>query len=113
MFEKSQLYTFMGNKNILFAIFFLLIRSWPNFNIKYNLEWQKKRRVNEPFILDRKKLLCLKAEFWPIFSLKMGQKSKFKLNNFLCSNDKVLVNNSFFLSSQVVFYVKTCWRSYE
>ena len=47
----------MGTKSILFRNFFLLIRSAPKFNINYNLEWQKKRRVNEPSIFTIQKVI--------------------------------------------------------
>ena len=47
----------MGTKSILFRIFFLFVRSLPNFDTKYRLEWQKKRVVNEPSIFDRKKVI--------------------------------------------------------
>ena len=86
----------MGTKSFLFRIFFLLIRLSPKLNINYRWEWQKKRVVNEPSIFNRKKLLSLKVEFWPIFSLKMGQNSNFKLNNFFAIEDRRFVDHAFF-----------------
>ena len=47
----------MSTKSILFGIFFLFVRSLPNFDTKYSLEWQKKRVVNEPSIFNRKKVI--------------------------------------------------------
>ena len=60
---------------------------------------------NFPFWIG-KKLLSFKDEFSPIFKLKTGQNLHFKLNNFLSSTDKKVVNPAFFSSAQGVGYVK-------
>ena len=52
----------LGAKSILFRNFFLLIRSSPKFKIKYSMERQKKRVVNEPFIFPTQKVL--EFEMW-------------------------------------------------
>ena len=83
--------------------FFVFVRSLPIFDINHKMEWRKKRGVNETFIFARKKLLSLKFEFWPIFSLKLDQNSNFKLNNFLCSNDKLFADHAFFPHSKLYF----------
>ena len=70
--------------------------------------WKDKKHAGSLNLLSllEKKLLSLKCEFWPIFSLKLGRNSSpFKLNIFLCSKDKRFVDLAFFLSFQALLYV--------
>ena len=65
----------MSTKSFLFRIFFLLIRSSPKFNIKYSFEWQKKRVVNEPFIITTQKVI--EFESWILTHFQAKNRSKF------------------------------------
>ena len=109
--ENRNFLPLMGTKSILFGIFFLFFRSLPNFDMNYSLECQKNTGPVNLLSLLEKTLLSLKCEFWPIFCLKIGQNSAFKLNNFLCGKVKLFVDHACFFSFQVLLYVKFYCRS--
>ena len=67
--------------------------------------WNDKKNAWSTNLLSliEKKLLSLKFEFWPIFRLKIGQISPFKLINFLYSKDRRFVDRAFFCRSKLYF----------
>ena len=86
----------MGTRSTLFRLVSLLVRSILKIDIKYNLEWQTKRGVNESSIFTTRKVDEVKIELWTTFRLKIGPFPLFKLI-FFCSKDKRFVDPAFFV----------------
>ena len=93
----------MSTKSVLFRIFFFFVRSLPNFDISYNLEYQKNVWLTNLLSLTEKSYWVWKMNFDRFLAWKWGQKSHFKLNNLLCSKEKSSLTTRFFCHSKLYF----------
>ena len=91
------------NKSVLFRIFFFFVRSLPNFDISYNLEYQKNVWSTNLLLLTEKIYWVWKMNFDRFSAWKWGQNSHFKLNNLLCSKEKSSLTTRFFCHSKLYF----------
>ena len=87
----------MGTKSFLFRIFFpthsIFTKIWHN----VQLGMTKKTRGEKAFCLYYTKSYWVwNVNFDPIFKLKIGQNSHFKLNNFFSVKDRRFVDRAFF-----------------
>ena len=96
IFEKSQFFTLYGYQKDFVSHFFLVVRSTRTFDMKYNLDWQKNAGSTNLLSSLNNTLLSLKGEFWPIFKLKIGQNSHFKINNFFLAEIEGSLTTRFF-----------------
>ena len=95
--ENCTFSTCMGSNSLLPGIFVPFFDECQTLTQKTT--WNHKKNAGSLNFLSllQMKFFCLKGELWQIFSFKIGQKSHFKLCNFLCTKDRRVVDPAFFV----------------